>query len=188
MNISRLKGIGEKTEQLFNKLSVYTTEDLLDFYPRNYEVYNHPVNIADINESGVYAIYGMVTGDFDINYSGRYKILSTIVSDQAGDRIKITWFNMPYLKNQLKRGYRYIFRGKVAFKGNLVFMEQPVIYSVDDYKYKLNAMQPVYSLTAGLTNNAVIKAVKQAFEERIPKTEYLPKSITDANSLISSST
>ena len=79
MKISSLKGIGEKTEQLFNRLSVYTTEDLLNFYPRNYEVYSSPVNITDIKESGIHAIYGMVTGDFDLNYSGKYKVFSAIV-------------------------------------------------------------------------------------------------------------
>lgn len=177
MRISSLKGIGEKTEQLFNRLSVYTVEDLLNFYPRNYEVYDKPVNISDIREGGIYTIYGMVTGDFDINYSGRYKIFSAIVKDALDNRIKITWFNMPYLKNQLKRGYRYVFRGKVAFRGNLVFMEQPAIYTVDDYKYKLNSMQPVYNLTAGLTNNTVIKAVKQAFEHKVTRKEYLPERI-----------
>ena len=79
MRISSLKGIGEKTEQLFNRLSVYTVEDLLNFYPRNYEVYDKPVNISDIREGGIYTIYGMVTGDFDINYSGRYKIFSALL-------------------------------------------------------------------------------------------------------------
>ena len=122
MKISSLKGVGEKTEQLFNRLSAYTTEDLLNFYPRNYEVYSSPVNITDIKESGIHAIYGMVTGDFDLNYSGKYKVFSAIVKDDLDNRIKITWFNMPYLKNQLKRGCRYVFRGKVAFRGNLVFM------------------------------------------------------------------
>ena len=177
MKISSLKGVGEKTEQLFNRLSVYTTEDLLNFYPRNYEVYSSPVNITDIKESGIHAIYGMVTGDFDLNYSGKYKVFSAIVKDALDNRIKITWFNMPYLKNQLKRGCRYVFRGKVAFRGNLVFMEQPVIYNVEDYRYKLNSMQPIYNLTAGLTNNSVIKAVKQAFEQHVPGKEYLPENI-----------
>ena len=184
MKISSLKGVGEKTEQLFNRLSVYTTEDLLNFYPRNYEVYSSPVNITDIKESGIHAIYGMVTGDFDLNYSGKYKVFSAIVKDALDNRIKITWFNMPYLKNQLKRGCRYVFRGKVAFRGNLVFMEQPVLYSMDEYGAKLNSMQPIYPLTAGLTNNLVIKTVSQCLTQMIKDNEYLPDTILKENNLM----
>ncbi len=33
MNITTLKGIGTKTAELFAKLGIYTTQDLLKFYP-----------------------------------------------------------------------------------------------------------------------------------------------------------
>ena len=41
--ISTLKGVGEKTEKLLNRLGIYTIGDLLEYYPRNYDIYEEPV-------------------------------------------------------------------------------------------------------------------------------------------------
>lgn len=183
MKISGLKGIGDKTEKLFNRLSVFTTEDLLKFYPRRYDVYEAPVPVADIRCEGIYAISGVVVSSCELNTRGRYKVLSVYVADDTGARIKLTWFNMPFLQTRLRRGYRFIFRGEAAFRGSLVFMEQPAIYGYDEYQTRMNTMQPVYPLTAGLTNNTVIKAVRQCLEnEKI--TETLPDNILVAHNLV----
>ena len=48
-----LKGIGEKTEKLFQKAGIYTVGDLLRFYPRGYEVYEAPVPISEIGRAHV---------------------------------------------------------------------------------------------------------------------------------------
>ena len=176
MNIRELKGIGEKTEQLFNRLNVYNTADLLNFYPRTYDVYEEPVLIGNISEEGIYAINAVVASSCELNTRSRLKVLSVMLADDMGNRIKATWFNMPFLKSQLKRGYRFIFRGKVAYNGNLAFIEQPAIYTFEEYSKKQNSMQPIYSLTAGLSNNLVIKTVKQCLLEFSFK-EYLPQDI-----------
>lgn len=185
MNIRELKGIGEKSEQLFHKLNVYNTDDLLKFYPRTYDVYEEPVMVNHMTEEKVYALRGVVVSPCELNARSRYKILTVTLADDAGNRIRATWFNMPFLKNQLKQGYRYIFRGKVAFKGNLVFMEQPILYTMDEYEQKLNSMQPIYPLTAGLTNNLVIKAVKQCLVQASEEKEYLTKELLESNNLMS---
>lgn len=185
MNIRELKGIGEKSEQLFHKLNVYNTEDLVKFYPRAYDIYEETVKITDMTEEKVYAFAGVVASPCEVNLKSRYKILTVMLADEENNRIRAAWFNMPFLKNQLKQGYRYIFRGKVAFRGNLVFMEQPAIYSYDEYALKLNSMQPIYSLTAGLTNNLVIKAVRQCFLQSDIDKEYLPAEFLSAKKLIS---
>ncbi len=185
MNIRELKGIGEKSEQLFHKLNVYNTDDLLKFYPRTYDVYEEPVTVRSMTEDKVYALRGVVASPCELNARGRYRILTVNLADEEGGRIRATWFNMPFLKNQLKLGYRYIFRGKVAFRGSLVFMEQPILYTLEEYGQRLNSMQPVYPLTAGLTNNLVMKAVKQCLAQTKGCPEYLPKELLEHNGLIS---
>ncbi len=184
MKISELKGIGDKTEKLFNRLNVFTAEDLLNFYPRTYDVYEEPVKVSEMTEDKKYALWGTIVSSCELNNAGRYRILSVYAADDDGCRIKLTWFNMPFLKNNLKRGYRYILRGEAAFKGSLVFMEQPVIYSYDDYMRRMNTMQPVYRLTSGLTNNAVTKAVKQCFDMGLGIKEYLPEDMLQKEDLM----
>lgn len=175
MKIRELKGIGEKTEQLFTKLGIENTCELMNFYPRTYDVYGETARINNIEDEGIYAVYGIISGSPELKSAGRYRILTVMIKDEDGTPMKITWFNMPFLKNQLKRGYRYIFRGKVAFRGSLVFMEQPVIYGENEYAAKKDTLQPIYPLTAGLTNNTVLKAVKQSFENSPPEEEFLPE-------------
>ena len=63
-SIRELKGVGEKTERLFAKLGVYDTEDLLHFYPRNYEEYEQPQNIADLPEGTVKTIRATIVSGF----------------------------------------------------------------------------------------------------------------------------
>ncbi len=184
MKISGLKGIGSKTEQLFNRLGIFQAEDLLTFYPRKYDVYEPPVNISDMTENRTYAFWGTVVSDCEINTRSRYKVLSVFAADDAGARIRLTWFNMPFLAGQLKRGYKWIFRGEAAFRGSLVFMQQPSLYSYEQYMGKMNSMQPVYPLTAGLTNNAVIKAVKQCFDIGLRLEEYLPDAVLSEDGLM----
>ena len=53
--ISELKGIGEKTEKLFQKMGVYTIGDLLRYYPRGYDVYEEPVSVGELEEGKVQA-------------------------------------------------------------------------------------------------------------------------------------
>ena len=37
--LRELKGVGEKTEKLFQKIGITTAEELLRYYPRTYDIY-----------------------------------------------------------------------------------------------------------------------------------------------------
>lgn len=99
----------------------------------------------------------------DIYGSGRLKILTVTIKDYNGDSIKCSWYNMPFLKNTLRLGTRYVFRGRLVNKRGWL-LEQPKMYTLAQYKELQGTLQPIYPLTKGLTNNAVTKAVAQALE------------------------
>lgn len=174
MLITQIKGIGEKNQQLLGRLGIFHVEDLLGYYPRTYDIFEEPALIKDITEPGTYAVYGEVSGSVDVVKRGGLQIISTVIKDYNGDRIKISWFHMPYLKTTLKRGLRFVFRGRIVFKRGILMMEHPVIYKPAEYELKLHQMQPVYRLTAGVTNNLLIKSVKQALEMVDIYHEYMP--------------
>lgn len=182
MKITELKGIGDKTADLLNRLSVYTVEDLVGLYPRDYDVYEEPVFINDItseDENGTVAIDGMIVKSVDMYSTGRLKILSTTIKDEQGQTIKCTWFNMPFLRSSLKVGMRYIFRGHLTVKQNKRVLEQPQLYTLAAYGELMGEMQPIYPLTKGLSNKTVSKAVKQALEKYRTglEKEYIPDEI-----------
>ncbi len=174
MLITQIKGIGEKNQQLLNKLGIFHVEDLLEYYPRTYDIFEEPVLVKDITEPGICAVYGEVSGNVDVVKRGSLQIVSTRVKDYNGDGIKISWFNMPFLKTTLKRGFRFVFRGRIVFKQGILMMEHPVMYKPAEYELKLRQMQPVYRLTAGVTNNLLIKSVRQALLMVDIYHEYMP--------------
>lgn len=188
MKITELKGIGEKYAQLLGRLSVYTVEDLVGLYPRDYELYQEPAFISTLSpdyENNNVVIDGVVSKKIDVYHTGKLAVISTFINDENGDRIKCTWFNMPFLKSSLKLGMRYIFRGRFVIKNGIKILEQPQMYTRSQYSEIEGAMQPIYPLTKGLSNKTVANAVHQAlekFDAGLEK-EYIPGYVRQKNEL-----
>lgn len=181
--IRELKGIGEKTEKLFQKLNISNVGDLIRYYPRNYDIYEESIPISEVTEGQVVTITGTIYGKVQMNNAKNLQITSIHVKDLTGV-IKATWFRMPFLKNTLSRGGVITLRGRVVERRGSLCMEQPeIFYPSATYNEKVHTMQPVYPLTAGLTNNVIMKAVKQAIEYLDLKREFLPPSIRLDNHL-----
>lgn len=172
-----LKGIGEKTEKLFQKAGIDTVGDLLRFYPRGYEVYEAPVPISEIEEGNVFAVTGMISGAVKTGGSRAMQVTTLCIKDESAS-LKVIWFRMPFLKNSLRSGMTVTVRGRVVRKKDGLVMEHPEIFSpFSKYEEKLGTLQPVYPLTAGLTNNMVTRAMKQALDEIVLAREFLPKEL-----------
>ena len=181
MKLSSLKGIGQKTEQLFTKAGITDTSQLPYYYPRSYDIYKEPVLISEIDEDGIYTLYLSIASDVEVKPMKKLNITTVFAVDEQNERIKLTWFNMPFMKGALRRGYRYMVRGRVVCRGSLVSMEQPKLYTAAEYELKLHYIQPIYPLVKGLTNNMVTKAVTQYFamQNNPEEMEYLPKELIE---------
>ncbi len=183
MKLSQIKGIGEKTEALFNKLNIYDTLDLLFYFPINYEVFEKIVPINEIEDEGIYALYGSIITKVEIIKRGKYQILSTTLKDSNNNVIKLSWFNMIYLKNLLNLGTRLVVRGRVSKKFGTFTLEQGSIYKFEDYASKINQMQPIYSKTKSLSNKTIIKAVQTALNTEF-LSDYVPYYIREKENLL----
>lgn len=176
--LRELKGVGEKTEKLFQKIGITTTDDLLHYYPRNYDAYEEPEEIGSLKENTVAAIRATITTGVYVNKIRNLQVISITVADTTG-RLAVAWFNAPYLKNTLKKGSCFILRGKVSRKKGRLEMEHPEIFTPAAYEEVLHSMQPIYGLTAGLTNKLIIKLMHQILEEQNLQTEFLPDEIKE---------
>lgn len=130
-------------------------------------------------------IDGVVSKKIDVYHTGKLAVISTFINDENGDRIKCTWFNMPFLKSSLKLGMRYIFRGRFVIKNGIKILEQPQMYTRSQYSEIEGTMQPIYPLTKGLSNKTVANAVHQAlekFDAGLEK-EYIPGYVRQKNEL-----
>ena len=152
--ITQLKGIGEKTAKLYAKIGIYTAEDLLVYYPRDYEAFKETVAVADAPTGSVNAVFASVCGNPTVKKVRNLTIMNVLVKDNSG-AMQLTFFNMPYLRNVLKSGSSFVFRGLIQAKGAAKIMEQPKLYSPADYHGLLKFIQPRYALTKGLSNQTI---------------------------------
>lgn len=125
-SLRTLKGVGEKTEKLFWKVGIYDTDDLLHYYPRNYDEYETPVDIAELKEGTVQAVSAAVCSGVYVNSVRGRQIISVNIADQSG-KFPVVWFNLPYLKKTLRKGNWFVFRGRIVRKQGKLEMEHPEI-------------------------------------------------------------
>lgn len=177
-SLRTLKGVGEKTEKLFQKIGISDTESLLRYYPRNYDEYETPADIADLKEGTVKAVSAAVCSGVYVNPVRGKQVVSITACDSTG-RISITWFNASYLKNTLKKGSVFVFRGRVMRRQGKLQMEHPEIFTPAAYEEILHSLQPVYGLTAGLSNKTIVKVLHQLLKQQSLKSEYLPEEIRE---------
>ena len=178
MDIKTLKGVGEKTAALFEKLNICTAEELVSYYPRDYEQFSEPVLLDGAQDGELTAVEGRIAGNVATRHV-RGLSITTFQAACEGGTLHLTYFNMPYLKNSLKRGASYIFRGCLHRRGDRFVMEQAGIYKPEEYGKLTGCMQPRYSTTKGLTNNAITKAVKQAIGMVDLSEDQLPEEIRE---------
>ncbi len=173
-SLRTLKGVGEKTEKLFWKVGIYDTDDLLHYYPRNYDEYETPVDIAELKEGTVQAVSAAVCSGVYVNSVKGRQIISVNIADQSG-KFPVVWFNLLYLKKTLRKGSWFVFRGRIVRKQGKLEMEHPEIFTPSAYEEILHHLQPVYGLTAGLSNKTVVKMITQLLESVPMQSEYLPE-------------
>lgn len=173
-SLRTLKGVGEKTEKLFWKVGIYDTDDLLHYYPRNYDEYETPVDIAELKEGTVQAVSAAVCSGVYVNSVKGRQIISVNIADQSG-KFPVVWFNLPYLKKTLRKGSWFVFRGRIVRKQGKLEMEHPEIFTPSAYEEILHHLQPIYGLTAGLSNKTVVKMITQLLESVPTQSEYLPE-------------
>ena len=189
--ITTIKGIGEKTADSFAKMGVYTVGDILLRFPRTYVQYPimEAVDYISTLPEGMHAILARVKKAPVVRSGRRMQVTVLDISGRGTDasmpgvQVQLIWYRMPYIKNSLKPGHEYVFYGKVITKNGRYLMEQPVIYEVEQYQTMEERFLPVYSLTAGITNNLMIKTIRAALTEDTLLAEPLPSEVRQAYQL-----
>lgn len=175
-SIDNIKGIGEKTTALYRKLKINTIENLLEHYPRYYLTYEEPVDIAEVPVGERVAIRATVNSYVEIKKLRTLNVASFLAKDYTGS-VKMLWFNSPYIKKVFHIGQTYIFVGTVTIRNYQKVMEHPEYYTEAKYLEKRRELQPVYSLTEGLTNKRIQKDMKAVGGVIHEMEEYLPLDI-----------
>ncbi|MCR4831074.1 MAG: ATP-dependent DNA helicase RecG [Pseudobutyrivibrio sp.] len=182
--VDTIKGVGEKTTKLLNKLGVYTIEDILLFFPRTYLIYPETTKPNNDAVGSLISIEGRLKSSPRVFKSrNRMDILSATVYVEDIS-VDLVWFNSNYIKNTFEPGKNYIFYGRLMYDGGHYKISQPVVFTKEKYEEVKKQLLPIYHLTKGLSNNLVTKAVKTAFEGCKLSDGRLPDEIESRNSFI----
>lgn len=182
-SVATIKGVGPKTVALLGKLNIYTIKDLLLFYPRTYLRYDEPVPVREAQVGERVAIRANIQSYVDIKSVRSIKIVSCMAKDMSGS-MKLTWFNSPFLKQVFHIGQTYIFVGVLSVRNHQLVMEHPEYYTETQYRNLIASLQPVYSLTEGLSNKTITKFMKEAMKEIEQLQDDMPKEIIEKMQLM----
>ena len=176
--ISSLKGVGDKTTAYFHRLKLDTIEDLVQFYPKCYLTYEEPILLNEAQEGERMAFRLMISSPILVRLVKKFKIVTCTAEDLSG-KVTLMWYNMPFLKKTLHAGQTWIFVGTPVYKKGRLTIEHPEYYTEEQYERMRVTLQPVYSLTEGLTNKTVQKAMIQVMPYIKSQKEYMPKAVIE---------
>ena len=143
-----------------------------------YDTYEPPVPVGQLKEQMVMSVAAALPKPRTFCVQEKIQMVSAYVRDITG-ALQLAWYNMPYMRANIKSGQMYVFRGKSSKKSRgRLMMEQPEVFTEEAYETVVNSMQPVYGQTRGLSNKTIVKAEKQALENRQMKREYMPAFFT----------
>ena len=176
--VKYIKGVGPNRAQLLNKLGINTLEDLITYYPREYEDRSKPKKIAYLIDGEETLIEAIVVSRMSEvrTHNKKMTIYKLIVRDETGTCI-LTWFNQSYLKNMFTLGKTYKFFGKVKKVGTNFEMNSPV-FDLEGKNKNTGKIIPIYPLTYNLSQNTIrqiiengLNMVDSELEETLP--EYI---------------
>ncbi len=175
--ITILKGIGPTKAKQFANLNVYTLRDLICHFPRGYEDRTRLVTIDSLEADVPACFRAMVMNNPRTAHIRKGCDLTKVQVADHTARLNITFFNNKYAAERLRYGQEYVFYGAVS--GDFVGynMTNPTFEEVNAPPVATRRVLPIYPLTAGLTNAAVLKAVQQAMAICDPPEEIIPEPV-----------
>ena len=175
--ITILKGIGPAKAKLFNQLNIFTLEDLICHFPRGYEDRTKLVTIDKLQPDVPACFRAMVMNTPRTSHIRKGLDLTKVQVADHTARLNLTFFNNRFAAEQLRYGQEYIFYGAVTGDFIGYNMTNPVFEELESQPVTTRRILPIYPLTAGLTNAAVLKAVRQAMAICDAPEEIIPASV-----------
>ena len=183
-DVRYIKGIGEQRAKALGKLGIRTLQDLVRYFPRDYEdrTVIRPIAMAGVEET--VCVRAMVAAAPTLSHIRRGLDLVKLRAVDDTGAVDITFFNQAYVKEQLLPGTTYTFYGKIGGSARRKTMTNPVFEREDAKNSVTGRIVPIYRLTAGISGRMLISAVRQGLDacgDIVP--DVLPEDIRAARHL-----
>ncbi len=160
-----IKGIGEKKAQALEKLGVFSLRDLVSYFPRRYEDRSTVKPIALTCEGESVCVEAMVADTPRLTRIRRGLDLVKLRAVDDSASLDITFFNQPYVKDNLHRSGNYVFYGKIETNGPRRSMVNPAYEKADAPRKVTGIILPVYRICSGLNQRTMLQAVRQGLDD-----------------------
>lgn len=181
-SVQFVKGVGPKRAERLAQLDIYTVEDLLYYFPRDYEDRRKIVKISNLKPDQKVNIKGQVLKKINKKIRKGLSILRITLSDSTGT-VEAVWFNQPYLQKKLKQDRWYFMSGTVDKKSwrqyQKIQINNPVFEEVNsEENIHTGRVVPVYSLTEGISQKKLRQIIYNALNDyAIHLDDILPESV-----------
>jgi len=156
--VSRMMGIGQRVASFLKKLNIHTIEDLLFHIPREYQDRRHILSLNEIEMDKFQVIKGTLGEVMQRRVRRNLHITKASLFDESGS-ISLVWFNMPFIRNKLRTGKKYIVAGNVEYRFREAQINTPEIEEWEKCKNTQGGIVPVYPLTEGIGQSFMRKIV-----------------------------
>lgn len=178
-DVQKVKGVGQARAKLLLKLGIYNIEDIITYYPRDYEDRSRLKKIGELVEGESCAFEGIIASKVsEHKFSKGLTMYKVLIKDGTGS-ITATWFNQHYIGKVLRIGESFIFFGKISGGYKNLEVQSP-IYENHEAREAKNILKivPVYPSTADLSQNTIRATISNALDMISGKlTEFLPENI-----------
>ena len=174
--VTSLKGVGKAKAEQLGRLGIETLEDLISFFPRQYEDRTKILSISELTPGEAACIIATVVTQPRTGYIRRGLNTTRCTIADSSAKLRVTWFNQPWMSTNLKAGETYCFYGVLQGDERGTQLLNPAVEALDAQPLVTRRVIPVYPLTKGLTSKALQQLIFRAMDqETMP--EYLPESV-----------
>ena len=183
-SISEVHNIGKQRHLYLNNMGIFTVEDLIEHFPREYDDRSDIKDISELIPNEINTFMGTIKGNMDTLRVKNMVITKAKVTDETAT-VEVVWYNQPYLKNNFKEGQPYIFTGKYQHSFGKKQVISPEYEILDGGELLSNGrIIPVYSTTKGISQKILRALIKDTLEKtKNQLVDFIPKSVRMENKL-----
>ena len=140
VDVMYIKGVGPKVAYKFNKLGIFTAQDLMMYFPKKHIDYSSRTLIRDLKEGQNTTVFGYIKSVSSFNTRNNLAITKVVIADESG-KFELNFFNA--------KGNKYLLeRMKAQFPQNAGIMVSGTVKR-NNYDNRLTMDKPTYSIMSG---------------------------------------
>ena len=178
MELENYKGIGPRTLNILHRLGIWTSNDLLQYYPFRFNRIERS-NLFLLEDGDSITIDGIVENNAKVSYIRGYRDKMDFRLDTGGKLINVTIFNRGFLKNKLVAGTKITVIGKYNKKRNTVIASDIKFSLLSD----IPSIEPVYHVTTGINSSQIGSLIDKMDSSEL--IDYLPGYLLDKYQFLS---